>query len=414
MEAKRARRMLFARSDSDRVVAGVAGGIAARLGIEGTVVRLAFLVLAFAAGFGVVLYLFAWLVSSEPDPSPDPSPDPDAGATTARAATGLRQVVSVAMVVAGSMLLLRQAGLWFGDAPALSAGLAAFGSAILWTRTDDSGRARFVRLASRLPRSPAEVVSMRSKGRLAVGALLVVAGMGTFLGAHTSLRSLGNVAFAVVVTVVGLGIVLGPWIYELFRQLSSERRERIRSEERAEVAAHLHDSVLQTLAMIQRASSSGEMTSLARGQERELRAWLYGAAPGAVPAVDTLHAALDEMAGRMERLHRVVVETVVVGDVPMDERMRALVDATAEATHNAGKHSGARAISVFAEAGDDAVGVYVRDEGNGFDPAAVAAARRGISESIVARMERNGGSAMIESVEGSGTEVHLTMPRRTA
>src|SRR5207237_559230 len=143
---------------------------------------------------------------------------------------------------------------------------------------------------------------------------------------------------------LGLGLVLGPWIYELFRQLASERRQRIRSEERAEVAAHLHDSVLQTLAMIQRAASSDEMTSLARGQERELRAWLYGASPGVRPGTDTLHAALDEMAGRMERLHRVLVDTVVVGDVDMDERMRALVDAAAEATHNAGKHSGARAV----------------------------------------------------------------------
>ena len=392
---------LFARSRSDRIVAGVAAGIAERLRIDPVVIRLAFVVLAFAGGLGIVVYLLAWLIVPDTDPSAD---RPDGSAT------GVRQIVSVGLIVAGVMVLSRKAGLWFSDPAAWSVGLVAFGSAILWTRTD-SGRARVARLASKLPRTRTDLLSGRSKGRLAAGILLVVAGMGIFLAANTSLAALRNVAFGVMVTAIGLGLAFGPWMYELVRQLGSERRERIRSEERAEVAAHLHDSVLQTLAMIQRAPTREEMTTLARGQERELRSWLYGRAPVA-EGIETLRDALDAMAARVERMHRVAVDAVVVGDAPMDERLRALVDAAGEATTNAAKHSGAGTISVYAEVGDGTVNVFVRDEGAGFDAASMASDRRGISESIVGRMERNGGLATVSSTPAEGTEVHLELPRR--
>ena len=400
MVVKALRRPLFVRSRSDRMISGVAGGIAERLDIDGVVVRLAFVALAFAGGFGVVVYLFAWLIAAE---------TPPASGVREPHSTGARQVVAVGLVVAGVMLLLRQTGLWFGDAAAWSVGLAAFGSAMLWTRADDVGRARLARLTLRFPRTPADLMAGRSKGRLVIGALLVVAGMVTFLVANTSLRALGNVAFAVGVTAVGLGLVLGPWIYELFRQLGAERRERIRSDERAEVAAHLHDSVLQTLAMIQRAPTPQEMSTLARVQERELRSWLYGRSGD---GAGTLNAALDALANRVERMHRVAVETVVVGNAPMDERLKALVDAAGEATTNAAIHSGATTISVYAEVTDDAASIYVRDEGSGFDAADLPADRRGIAESIVGRMERNGGNATVTSEPAEGTEVHLVMPRR--
>lgn len=392
---------LFARSRSDRIVAGVAAGIAERLRIDPVVIRLAFVVLAFAGGLGIVVYLLAWLIVPDTDPSAD---RPDGSAT------GVRQIVSVGLIVAGVMVLSRKAGLWFSDPAAWSVGFVAFGSAILWTRTD-SGRARVARLASKLPRTRTDLLSGRSKGRLAAGILLVVAGMGIFLAANTSLAALRNVAFGVMVTAIGLGLAFGPWMYELVRQLGSERRERIRSEERAEVAAHLHDSVLQTLAMIQRAPTREEMTTLARGQERELRSWLYGRAPVA-EGIETLRDALDAMAARVERMHRVAVDAVVVGDAPMDERLRALVDAAGEATTNAAKHSGAGTISVYAEVGDGTVNVFVRDEGAGFDAASMASDRRGISESIVGRMERNGGLATVSSTPAEGTEVHLELPRR--
>jgi signal transduction histidine kinase len=236
--------------------------------------------------------------------------------------------------------------------------------------------------------------------------------MGIFLAANTSFRSIGNVAFAVLVTAIGVGLALGPWIFDLVRQLGEERRVRIRSEERAEVAAHLHDSVLQTLAMIQRAPSPEEMTTLARAQERELRSWLYGRAPAGDGKM--LREAMDAMADRIERVHRVAIDVVVVGDVALDERARALIDAAGEAATNAAKHSGAKTISIYAEVAEGTVNAYVRDEGKGFDATGQAPDRRGISESIVGRMERNGGTATISSSPAEGTEVHLTLPRRPA
>jgi phage shock protein PspC (stress-responsive transcriptional regulator) len=398
MEASK--QALFERSRSDRLVAGVAGGIAERLGVDATIIRLAFVVLSFAGGFGIIAYLLGWLIGAERLAGDEPPP------AEKERRSGIRVVISIAMVVAGMLLLLREIGLWLGDALVFSVGLAAFGSAIIWMR-DDGGRARFARLASRLTASDA--LAGRSKGRVAAGAVLVVAGMITFLVANTSLRSLGNVAFAVAVTVAGLGLILGPWIYGLFNQLAAERRERIRSEERAEVAAHLHDSALQTFAMIQRAQSPAEMVTLARVQERELRAWLYGRERN---GADTLSRAVDEMAGRVERLHRVAVETVIVGDVsPLDDRSRALVDALGEATMNAAAHSGAGSVSVYVEVAPDSVTAFVRDFGVGFDVGSVPADRRGIEESIVGRMQRNGGTAVVTSELSSGTEVRLVIPR---
>jgi signal transduction histidine kinase len=219
----------------------------------------------------------------------------------------------------------------------------------------------------------------------------------------------------VAVILGGLGLVFGPWLWRLWTALVEERSERIRSDERAEMAAHLHDSVLQTLAMIQRSSSPQEMTSLARGQERELRAWLYRRTNGPVdrpPPGGLLSAAVDDAAARIERLHHVPVETVMVGEAPMDERLRALIDAAGEAMNNAARHSGATSIAVYCEVGAEAVNLYVRDEGRGFDPTRVPVDRHGISHSIRARMERAGGAARITSEPSEGTEVHLRMPRR--
>lgn len=178
------------------------------------------------------------------------------------------------------------------------------------------------------------------------------------------------------------------------------------------MAAHLHDSVLQTLALIQRSKAEREMVSLARTQERELRAWLYGRAPELAGA--RLRDAIDSMAGRIERQHQVSVEAVVVGDAEMDERFRGLVNACAEAVANAAVHSGSTAISVYVEVEKDLVTAFVRDQGSGFDPAVVPADRRGIADSIVGRMERHGGTATVHSEPGAGTEIVLKLPRRAS
>ena len=196
---------------------------------------------------------------------------------------------------------------------------------------------------------------------------------------------------------------------EVEELLATERSERIRSEERAEMAAHLHDSVLQTLALIQKRSGEpAEVGTLARSQERELRNWLYGAAK---LNADSLAGALEEVCSEIEERRRIVVELVTVGDCPLDDHLRALIAATSEAVTNASKFAGVDQVSVFSELEGDNVQVFVRDRGVSFDPESVPEDRRGVRESIIGRMRRHGGNAIIRSSPGSGTEVELTVTR---
>jgi signal transduction histidine kinase len=233
-----------------------------------------------------------------------------------------------------------------------------------------------------------------------------------FLGATGALSAARNVLLSVLVVAVVLGVIFGPWIVRLARSLAEERAERIRTQERAEISAHLHDSVLQTLALVQQRSDDPKaVEALARRQERELRAWLgRRAAPG---GAETLGAALEAAAGEVERDHGARVEVVSVGEVPLDERTAALVAAAREAMVNAAKFGGGSVVDVFAEAGADGVDVFVRDRGPGFELGEVAPDRRGVRESIVGRMERHGGHAVINSRPGEGTEVELSLPVKT-
>jgi signal transduction histidine kinase len=208
-------------------------------------------------------------------------------------------------------------------------------------------------------------------------------------------------------------IVLGPWWLRIARDLVVERQARIRAEERADMASRVHDSVLQTLALIQRNSADPQQViQLARAQERELRAWLFdGRPPGSLGEGLTLAAGVRLIQQEVEAQHGVPVEAVTVGDCELDDDLTALLAAAREATVNAVKWSGAAVVSVFAEVEPGEVSVFVRDRGRGFDPAAVPGDRRGLAESVHARMARRGGSATVRSVVGEGTEVSLTMPR---
>jgi signal transduction histidine kinase len=211
-----------------------------------------------------------------------------------------------------------------------------------------------------------------------------------------------------------VAILLGPWWLGIARDLVDERQARIRAEERADMAARVHDSVLQTLAMIQRrADQPQQVIQLARAQERELRSWLFdGKAPGSLDDQDlTLAAGIRRIQQDVEAQHGVTVEAVTVGDCPLDDDLAALLAAGREATVNAVKWSGADVVSLFAEVEPEAVSLYVRDRGRGFDPAAVPGDRKGLAESIHARMARRGGSAAVRTALGEGTEVSLTMPR---
>ncbi len=386
-------RRTFRRSGADRVLAGVAGGLAAWLGLPAVVVRVGFVVLAAAGPAGLILYAVAWLVSADPD---------EAAEAPAREPLTALQLAGLGAVALGGLLALRELGLWAGDALVWPLALAAAGSAVIWARggMTQTGTAG----------APAGLLDGRGAlVRVGAGVVLVALGLAAFIAANDALMAAGGALMGVVVTVLGVGLIAGPWGVRVARQLAAERRERIRSEERAEMAAHLHDSVLHTLALIQRADDGAEMASLARAQERELRAWLYGGRDAV--GAETLTTLVEALAGRVERLHRVPVEAVVVGDAPLDERVRALVDAAGEALVNAARHAGADRVSLYLEAQPDVVTAYVRDEGTGFDPDLVPADRHGIAASIRGRMARHGGRAEVHSAVGEGTEVVLELPR---
>ena len=246
--------------------------------------------------------------------------------------------------------------------------------------------------------------------QVVLGLGLVGAGIAVFLVASPGLDSPRAGILATAAIAVGLSLVFGPWWWRLTRDLAVERQERIRSQERAEVAAHIHDSVLQTLALIQRNAADARVVgALARSQERELRSWLYG--PPAPDPGGSVAAALQRVSDEVEDRHGVAVETVEVGDCPVDDRLAALVLSSREALTNAARHSGAPAVSAYLEVEAHQVTVFVRDRGAGFDPGDVPGDRRGIADSIVGRMDRHGGRAAVRSEPGSGTEVELVMPR---
>ena len=221
----------------------------------------------------------------------------------------------------------------------------------------------------------------------------------------------------VALVIAGIAVMLGPWWLGIARDLVAERRARIRAEERADMAARVHDSVLQTLAMIQRrADQPQQVIQLARAQERELRAWLFdGRAPGSIDGEDmTFAGGVRLIQQEVEAQHGIAVEAVTVGDCELDDDLAAMLAAAKEATVNAAKWSGAKVVSLFAEVEPTEVSLFVRDRGRGFDPAAVPGDRKGLAESVRARMARHGGSAAVRSSQGEGTEVSLTMPRAGA
>jgi signal transduction histidine kinase len=238
-----------------------------------------------------------------------------------------------------------------------------------------------------------------------MGIALVMGGAVVFLGQTGRLDAIGDLLLSGLVLGVGLFLLFGPFVWRALGELVEERRQRIRSEERADLAAHLHDSVLQTLALIQRTDDPNRVAVLARRQERELRAWLYGATP---TDAGTLEAAVTLVAEDVETEHAVPVEVVVVGDEPLGEAGRALVRAVQEAVRNAARHA-VGPISVYVESSAGGISAFVRDRGPGFDLAAVPDDRRGIRDSIVGRLERRGGTAAIEPTP-DGTEISLWVP----
>jgi signal transduction histidine kinase len=369
------------------VVAGVAGGIADTLGIRDGYVRAAFITLVAVWGLGLVVYVLAWLATYDKVDDVEVEMVPTS------------QALGLGIAFMGLVLLLAAFNMWPHPVFVLATAALSFGTAAI---TD--------------PSSPGPLVALMNPGvekvsrlRLLVGVLLLVGGIVMFSTALGQVFEFGIVFLAVFLTGLGIVVAFGPWVRRLLTDLGEERSERVRQDERAEVAAHLHDSVLQTLALIQRSDDPQRMAMLARHQESELRDWLYGNAP--LEGADMVSTALNQVAGRVEEDFQIPVDVVTVGDHPLDDRSRALISAASEAMVNAAKHSGADRLSLFMEV-DEEVGeleVYVTDQGSGFQVDGVAGDRKGISQSIRSRMERVGGRVEIDSELGEGTEVVLRL-----
>jgi signal transduction histidine kinase len=404
------------RSTEDRWVGGVAAGLARHLGTDAFKVRVAFVLLALLGGFGLMLYAGLWLLLPTDTHLEQTAPGleaatrqgrrrgkqrrlQDVGPLVAVGAVALGLAVLAQHVVGGSVLF------W----PVL---LGVVGLAVLWRQADEAQRERWVDSSGRINLQRAVVGSggKASYARLAAGIGLLLCALVLFAlqtGTNGQLGVARDVVLAGVLGVAGLALMVGPWLFRLVGDLSEERAARVRSQERADMAAHLHDSVLQTLALIQKHAGDGRtVATLARAQERDLRAWLYDDHP---PPDTSLASALREAAAEVEDGHGVPVEVVVVGDAPVSERLHPLVLAAREAMVNAARHSGADQVDVYAECGTRTVEVFVRDRGRGFDEAAVAEDRHGVRSSIKERMQRHGGSAALRTAPGEGTEVRLSM-----
>ncbi len=391
--------MLIVRDPDDRVLAGVAAAAGRRLGVEAGFIRIAFAVLTLAGGAGILVYLLVWALS----------PERPGGDARQALVPSPRRAMALGMQVLGAMLVLRSGGVWLGDPLVWPLALAAVGSAVLWARSDSTGRSRWETLAVSDRPVQALLSADASGPRRFLGAALALVGIFALLAANVALTDLGGALVAFVVAGAGLALLLGPAAWRLLQQIGEERRERIRVEERAEIAAHLHDSVLHTLALIQRSGSPQEMAILARSQERELRAWLQGRSDAGAPS--SVHSALEAVAARIESTHHVPVDVVVVGDAPLDAALSAVVAAVGEAAGNAARHANSPEVSIYVEIESEAVTAYVRDEGEGFDPASVPADRRGIAHSITGRIERHGGQVVIDTRPGQGTEITMSIPR---
>jgi signal transduction histidine kinase len=345
------------------VIAGVCAGIAQALAVDVTLVRLVFALLALAGGAGILLYFALWAYSESRSPI----------------------WVSLLVAVAG-VLLLHAVGL--SNRSVVAVALIAGGLALAWRRGGGFG--------------------FRADGPLS-WAGLAIAACGTVLlfeGGHpgATLLAPGAIAGALL-------LIAGPWLWRLALERDAERSARIRSEERSEVAARVHDSVLQTLALIQRhAAEPRRVAAIARRQERELRGWLYADRPLGDETA-SLVAALSDAAADIEELHGIRVEIASSGDCPLDEAAGALVLAAREAMTNTAKFAGVEDVDVYLEVADD-ISVFVRDRGTGFDRNVVPAGRRGLAESIEGRMERVGGQATVTSSPAGGTEVELRLPRK--
>ena len=412
----RAPRLPLRRPPGGRWVGGVACGVAAHLGLEVRAVRLAFIALTFIGGAGAALYVYLWLFVPEGDPVEAARREQPvarqrlSGSLQERVrAIPVKDIGIAALLLTGAVLLVAdRTGHHVEVKWVLPALIVVAGAALAWGQLDKVERGRWLSRAG--GRTPSGLL------QLAGGLLLVLVGVLLLVGGGRPWSVVVDAAVAAVAMIAGLALVLAPWWVRLVGQLRAEQEARAREAERADIAAHLHDSVLQTLALIRRSAERPEhVARLARAQERELREWLYADRPpegtsiaaqlrGVVAEVEDGRAGKDE-----ERATSAVIDTVIVGDGVPTAGTTALLQATREALVNAVAH-GRPPVSLYLEVRGDRAEVFVRDRGEGFDMEAVPADRFGVRESIVGRVRRRGGDAGITCRPERGTGVDLSVP----
>ena len=399
------------RDPTDRLAGGVASGVAAWRGLGAATVRIVFVLLALVTvGWFVPVYVVAWLLIPAADEDTSIGSRARSDSRGIALAAGLASLLVLVLLVAGAL----NDG-WFSSWawPQL---ISVAGLALIWRNATPDEQAALRRLAEPLGAAAGSAKpGRRAAIRLTIGCLLIVGGAAWLSTMHASLallRPLGGV----VLVIAGIVLCLGPWWLRIARDLVVERQARVRAEERADIAARVHDSVLQTLALIQRrADDPQKVVQLARLQERELRSWLFeGRAPDEADEDMTLASGVRQIQQDVESRYGVPVEAVTVGDCELNENLNALLAAAREATVNAAKWSGASVISLFAEVEPAEVSLVVRDRGHGFDPEAVPQDRKGLTESIHGRMARHSGTVNVSTAPGEGTKVSLKMPRALA
>src|SRR5580704_4436518 len=398
------------RDPADRLGGGVAAGVAAWRGFNVTTIRIVFVLAALVSGgWFVPVYVAGWLFLPAAGEQASIGSKARSDARGIRLAIGLTSLLTLVLLAASALN-----GGWFVGW-AWPQVFSVAGLVLIWRNAPEEEQATLRRLLK--PIETAADSSARGKWsalRLVLAGALLVGGVGWLFSAHKSLallRPLGGV----VLVIAAIVLLLGPWWLRIARDLALERQAKVRAEERVDIAARVHDSVLQTLALIQRrADDPQKVIQLARLQERELRSWLFeGRDPNEAEEELTVAAGVRKIQQDIEASYGVPVEAVMVGDCDLDDNLAALVAAAGEATVNAAKWSGAGVISLFAEVEAGEVSIVVRDRGTGFDPEAVPEDRKGLAESVHGRMARRGGTATVTTAPGEGTKVTLKMPRST-
>lgn len=387
------------RSAQGRLLGGVSRGLSFHLGVDVWLLRLAFVLLTLVDGAGIVAYAAFWLLVPLGRVPPAERSAPRSGVRAAVLA-----VLAIEAILVIGVDRVDTPGTWRVLLPVTA---VVIGLAVLWRQADDEQRARWF---------PSRRSGPAALARTLLGSAVVLGGITMLVSGGSPWARTGRVLLAALALLAGVLLIALPFLLRVFRDLSAERSERIRSQERAEVAALMHDSVLHTLTLIQRSSAEpAEVARLARAQERELRTWLYER-PGSGAAPESFTQAVKAAVAEVEDRHGVQIEVVTVGDTPLDDRLRACVAATREAAVNAAKYAKGAPITVYTEVETQggrtqSAEVYVRDRGPGFELDTVAADRMGIRESIIGRMKRHGGVASIRTAPGEGTEVRIEWRR---